>query len=60
MRAARAALMSAAWEGHTQVVKLLLQKHADMRPKNGRGETALSLAESAGNREVAALLRGAR
>jgi ankyrin repeat protein len=40
-------------------VKLLLEKGADPHGKNGRSETALSLAESAGNTDAVALLKAA-
>ena len=50
------ALMSAAWEGHSAVVKTLLEKGADASLKNSRGETARMLAETAGRADVVRLL----
>ena len=52
------ALMSAAWEGHAAVVKVLLEKGADASLKNARAETARSLAVAAGRAEVVRLLSG--
>ncbi|WP_455203605.1 ankyrin repeat domain-containing protein, partial [Kaarinaea lacus] len=50
-------LIMAAAAGHTQVVKLLLEKGADMEIKNKRKETALSLAQTRKHDEVVSLLK---
>jgi ankyrin repeat protein len=46
-------LMHAAQGGHMDVVKLLLEKGADDKARNRRGETALQLAISEGHTDIA-------
>ena len=49
-------LMTASQEGHPEVVKLLLEKGADVNAKSNTGATALICASQQGNPEVAKLL----
>jgi len=49
--------MSAAWKGHTKVVRLLLSRGADRKQLNSKKESAVDLARSAGHKEVVQLLR---
>ena len=53
------ALMNAAAAGHTGVVRELLARGADVRTKDGRGDTALAIARRAGHTNIGALLRQA-
>jgi ankyrin repeat protein len=48
--------MTAAWEGHEDVVKLLLKHGANSQATNSQGQSARSLAESAGHGRIAKLL----
>jgi ankyrin repeat protein len=57
--AGHSALTEASWNGHTQTVKLLLEKGADPKIKKSDGETPLSLAQSQKHSEVVALLEAA-
>jgi len=50
--------MTAAWEGHTLIIKELLKHGADARLMNSDRRSALMLAESEGHREIARLLAG--
>jgi ankyrin repeat protein len=43
----------AAWDGHLSVVKLLVERGADVRLKNDIGQTASDLARSEGKKDVA-------
>ena len=56
------ALMGAAAEGHTEVLKLLLDAKANVQAEDRNGWTALMWASSAGLAELVALLKahGAR
>ncbi len=49
-------LASAAIEGHTEIVKLLLEKHAKVDLVNNHGNTALILAAYKGYTEIVKLL----
>ena len=49
-------LMAAAWEGHKDVVELLLTHGANSQVTNSQGQTALSLAASAGYARIARLI----
>jgi hypothetical protein len=51
------ALMLASEQGYRGIVRLLLEKGADNRLMNDRGETAFTLAESHGRAEVIQLLK---
>ena len=53
------ALMKAAWAGHSDVAKALLEKGADVTAKNIRGNTALMFAEDTGRTEIIRLLKEA-
>jgi len=55
----RTALMVAAAEGHADVVDLLIEAGADLNLVDAEGSTALSLARSFGNLDVAAKLAAA-
>jgi ankyrin repeat protein len=46
-------LHHAARKGHLSVVKLLVERGADVRVKNGRGQTASDMARSEGKKDVA-------
>ena len=48
--------MAAAQFGHTEVMKMLLEKNVDVNNANSRGETALLLAASGGHMEAMKLL----
>lgn len=50
------ALHWAALRGHAEVVEFLLAQGADVRAKNGAGETALQVAQRAGRTEVVRIL----
>ena len=50
------ALMLAAQDGHTEIVKLLLEKGADVNVKTTTGITALWMASQNGHTEVVKLL----
>jgi len=50
------ALMAASFNGHTEVVSLLLKAGADVNAKNNDGETALMLASAFGHTEIVSLL----
>ena len=50
------ALMSASYHGHTEIVKLLLDKGADPNIQNEDGETALMKASEEGHTEIVKLL----
>ena len=50
-------LMSAASEGHSKIVRDLIAKGARKELKNGQGQTARQIAEAAGHKEAAELLR---
>jgi ankyrin repeat protein len=52
----RTALMIAAWEGHTEIVKLLFEKGADIKVKDNFGRTALMMAASGHTNVVKFLL----
>ncbi len=49
--------MAAASGGYAEIVKLLLAKGADVSAKDQQGRTAFSMAEAAGESQVADLLR---
>ena len=51
------ALMYAAWRGHSEIVKLLLEHRADATLKNRQGDTALTLAESRGHLDIVRMLQ---
>jgi ankyrin repeat protein len=51
--------MFAALRGNQPLVRLLLERGADPKPQNRRGETAISFAEKKGCTEIARLLRQA-
>lgn len=53
------ALIQAVDRGHPDVVRLLVEKGADLNAKNKDGMTALSLAESRGYEEVVRILKAA-
>jgi len=55
----RTALMIAAIEGHADVVRLLVEAGTDLSIVDAEGQTALTLARSSNNLDVAALLEGA-
>ena len=52
-------MMVAAWRGHTDTVKALLDAGANVNAQDGDGETALSLAMKEGHTETANALRNA-
>jgi ankyrin repeat protein len=43
----------ASWWGHTEVVRLLLERGADVNRPDYRGDTALMLASAMGREEIA-------
>lgn len=51
------AMHGAASNGHVEVVGILLEARADRRMRNVSDETALDLAEAAGHRDVADLIK---
>ena len=53
------ALWVAAWQGHLEVVRCLLEHGADIDKATSAGTTPLVVAEAAGHAEVAAYLRAA-
>ncbi len=53
------ALMWAAQYGSTDIVKLLIEAKANVNLKNKHGQTALTLANENGNREIANILKAA-
>lgn len=54
------ALMLAAYQGHVEIVKILLSKSADVNAKNDKGETPLMMAAAEGHKEVVASLLEAK
>lgn len=50
------ALCMAAWQGHSHVLDLLLERGADLSAKDSKGRTALELAEIAGHESYVAIL----
>ncbi|CAE7732843.1 ANKRD50 [Symbiodinium pilosum] len=50
------ALTIAAWNGHVEIARLLLEAGADKDLRTSKGETALILAERGGHSQVATLL----
>jgi ankyrin repeat protein len=48
--------MEATYGGHTEVVKLLLEKGADVTPQKDDGATALSLAQGTSRKEIVEML----
>ncbi|HEX23139.1 MAG TPA: ankyrin repeat domain-containing protein, partial [Chromatiales bacterium] len=55
----RTALMAAAAFNQPEVVRLLLKRDADPKARDEDGETALSVAEDKGNKEIISLLQAA-
>jgi uncharacterized protein len=55
----RTALMIASLEGHMDVVRMLVEAGSDLNVVDAEGSTALSLARSSNNLDVAAFLEGA-
>jgi ankyrin repeat protein len=55
----QSALMEAAWNGKTEIVKLLLEKGSNPNIKKADGETPLSLATAQKHQDIAALLTAA-
>lgn len=53
----RTPLMFAAQKGNTEIARLLILKGADINALSYQGATALSIAEAAGNNDMAALLK---
>ena len=51
-------MMAVRW-GHAEIVKLLLERGADVAARDNRGETALSLAVGEKHPQTADLLRAA-
>ena len=54
------ALLFASFKGHTEIVKALLAKGADVNMKNNNGDTALMVASEKGFAEIVRLLKQAR
>jgi len=52
----RTILMHAAWFGHIDVMRILIDKGADVNAKNKNGATALILAADKGNAEIVSFL----
>ena len=50
------ALMYSAWRGNSKLVCKLLDAGAEVGPKNLEGETAISLAKSAGHHKIIKIL----
>ena len=48
--------MHAAWFGHIDVMRILIDKGADVNAKNKNGATALILAADKGNAEIVSFL----
>lgn len=55
----RTPLMGAIGANSPDMVRTLLDKQPDLTPKDDRGETAMSLAQKSGNKEIIALLEKA-
>jgi hypothetical protein len=53
----RTALMSAAWNGHADTVRLLLARGADRNMRDNKGRTAIDLAREIKNEEIVRILR---
>ena len=53
----RTALHGAAKSGHEKVVKLLLDKGANVNMKNRDGQTALDVAQEKGHKEIVKILK---
>ncbi|KAH6974379.1 ankyrin repeat-containing domain protein [Ilyonectria sp. MPI-CAGE-AT-0026] len=51
------ALICAARQGQVEIVKLLLERGADVSRENSQGKTALSVAEAEGKNEICVILR---
>lgn len=51
--------MAASLGGHSDVVKALLEKGADVNVRSNDGKTALTYAEQSGNTEIIRLLKEA-
>ena len=56
----RTVLIYAAWNGSTEVVKLLIDNSANMNIKGRYGRTALDMAEGRGHTEIINILRAAQ
>ena len=51
------ALMSATAEGHVEVVRLLLEKYANVNARTDNGATALKIAQDKGRKDIVELLK---
>lgn len=49
--------MEAAYEGHIETIKFLIEKGADINPKTEDGKTAADLANEKGHKHIAAWLK---
>jgi len=52
-------LFSAALNGHLEIVKFLIESHADINAANNDGDTPLKVAASRGHLEIEKMLREA-
>ena len=53
----RTALMHASFNGHTETVKLLIEKGAGVHARTHSGKTALTLASDKGHMEIVRILK---